>query len=62
MHTMMIIIIIKSREYKAVKGRFTPYQSKDTTTTAKNGEKWKNIRRQKGSEQLWPIKKHWPCS
>ena len=31
------------------------------TNYRKKEEKGKNIRRQNGTEQLWPIKRHWPC-
>ena len=63
---IIIIIINKSgRQCKAGKEWSAPYQSKDpslTRPTNRQKEEKGKTKRQKGIEQLWPIKKHWPCS
>ena len=66
--TIIIIIIIIKRgpQCKAERDWYTPYQSKDPSPTIPTyrqiEEKRKNSRRQKGIEQLRPLKKNWICS
>ena len=62
-YIIIIIIIKKTRQCKAGRGRFIPYRSNDpspTITTYNKEEKRKTVENNKlGSEQPRPIKKHW---